>query len=251
LLSAAQAAADEERRRRQREKKQIQRKKQESEKETARQNAGDNLNALAAVCSAVSTTAQSAINAMGSLANSAVAYCSPEKTPNWSAADDVRMILAACTPELEHFLERLGATSERVEAEVSNSHQHVLPDDQFFSALMKMFNNPDFIPVIPWPADKRCEPRGYALKKRRDEEALRKHWFAVLSLYEGAIGRYNRSGQTGTECFCMCGAPGFYTTSGFKKGKEHLEPAAPYHHNPPWHHDANKVSRTARVCVWP
>jgi hypothetical protein len=181
-----------------------QKKRNQRAKVAAEREAGlGGLKALAnAAAASASSTAASALDTAGSTARSVtevvkqvIAYTSPDKPPNWKTNDNIRLILAACTPDMELFLKRLGETGDRLEAEVNISHSHVLPDDQFFTQLELKFNDPTFAPTVPWSADKRLNVRRCLLEKRRDVTKLRTEWFKMLSLYETAINKYNRSGQ--------------------------------------------------------
>jgi hypothetical protein len=64
---------------------------------------------------------------------------------------------------------------------------------------------------------------------------VRKHWAAAAAKFETAHNRYTRSGVN-EECFCLCGATGFYTFSGwtvaFAQEERNHEPAAD---NKAWH----------------
>ena len=179
---------------------------------------GDNaaptsLNALATVCSRASSGASQAVGLITGAVTAVLTYVSPEKKPNWSSADDVRMIVGAVSPAVLPFLKKLGETGDRLNSQVSTSVSHVQADDQFFSALQDQFNDPSFLCIVPW-TDAHLKRTEYRLLKRRDADVLRDAWFKMMSLFEDAWARYGRSGQGGEECYCLCGAVGFYTTSG-------------------------------------
>ena len=171
-------------------------------------------------------------------------YVSPE-TSKWNPKREIRLILAACTEEMKPFLDKLGTTPERLEMNVSSSVAPMLPHDQFFSKLGKTYNDPTFEGIIPWSDDH--IDGDYPLQKRREVTYLRASWVTLCGKYEVAFARWSRSGVN-DECFCLCGAPGFYTTSGWKKDfqtKENKKTPEPSPGNTHWGPKADKG-----VYVW-
>ena len=82
---------------------------------------------------------------------------------------------------------------------------------------------------------KKNDPAHFPLSGRRDATKLRKQWATAAAKFETAHNRYTQSGVN-DECFCLCGANGFYTFSGwtvaFANEERVHEPASG---NKAWH----------------
>jgi hypothetical protein len=147
----------------------------------------------------------------------AAVYSSPAHKL-WKDKDTCRMIIAACSEPLRKFLEKLGTQPDRLESECSSTSNPQRPDDQFFTALEAQFNDPQFQATLPWSdahlSSKKNDPAHFPLSGRRDATYLRKQWATAAAKFETAHNRYTQSGVN-DECFCLCGATGFYTFSGW------------------------------------
>ena len=147
----------------------------------------------------------------------AAVYSSPAHKL-WKDKDTCRMIIAACSEPMRKFLEKLGTQPDRLESECSSTSNPQRPDDQFFTALEAQFNDPQFQATLPWSdahlSSKKNDPAHFPLSGRRDATYLRKQWATAAAKFETAHNRYTQSGEN-DECFCLCGATGFYTFSGW------------------------------------
>jgi hypothetical protein len=119
---------------------------------------------------------------------------------------------------MRKFLEKLGTQPDRLESECSSTSNPQRPDDQFFTALEAQFNDPQFQATLPWSdahlSSKKNDAAHFPLSGRRDATYLRKKWATAAAKFETAHNRYTQSGET-DECYCLCGATGFYTFSGW------------------------------------
>ena len=232
--SATQTSEDRKERakRMDRERKRRTRDAQRAELNNASAQKGSSMQALVDVCAAAVTAV--------------IEYVSPSKIPNWSSHDACRMILAACDQDVLNFLERLGESATRTETQASDSRHHMRPDDQFFEALAKKFNDANFSAAMPWIGDPHIKfKEEHRLKKRRDPDFLRTKWWVLLGLYEDAMKMFNRSGNAAGECYCLCRAEGFYTTSGYTTSVIMKEDA--YDGNASWHARPNHVRLVQRA----
>ena len=116
---------------------------------------------------------------------------------------------------------------------LTHTHTHTSHTHTHKQHLGNKFNDENFLAIMPW--DDTHIPKGtpFLKVKTRTVDQLKKAWGKIMAAYESAWDRYNRSGQHGDECFCLCGAKGFWTTTGWKSDfKERLEP---FPGNPQWH----------------
>ena len=108
-----------------------------------------------------------------------------------------------------------------------------------------MFNDHKFKAPFPWDEGEVGEsvhiPKGTVHEKQftRDTDFLKEKYTAVTKLYEVAYNRWHRSGTNSTECYCLCGTAGFYSSSGFKRSQPGNADA--HEGNRPWHAIADKV----------
>jgi len=156
----------------------------------------------------------------------------------WRDKDTCRLIVVACSDELRPFLDKFGTQPTRLESERSCVSNPQRPDDQFFTALASKFNDPGFPATLPWP-DSHFEDkngsRHFQLSGRREVTYLRKQWTATQARFEAENNRYTRSGVN-DQCFCLCGAQGFYTFSGWTVAFEEQEKKKePQSNNKAWH----------------
>ena len=147
----------------------------------------------------------------------AYVYSSPAHKM-WRDKDTCRLIITACSESLRPFLEKLGTQPTRLESERSSTSNPQRPDDQFFTALETQFNDPGFPATLPWSDShlsiKKNVSQHFPLSGRRDVTYLRKQRTTAQAKFETAHNRYTKSGVN-DQCFCLCGAQGFYTFSGW------------------------------------
>jgi hypothetical protein len=106
--------------------------------------------------------------------------------------------------------------------------------------LWQLFNDNHFKAVWPWDVASIGEDgehikqgTSHALEGTRDVDFLKEKFRSVGKMFEVAHTRWYRSGTNADSCFCLCGAPGFYTTSGYTK--ECKQNVNAYDGNPKWH----------------
>ena len=167
-------------------------------------------------------------------------YVSPLKK-FWSGNQGIRLILCALEDCMVGPMERLGTQSDRLETQVGSASNPQGPDDHFFEVLTDVFNNDQFHAVIPW-ADEHFTPGAmFKLEGRRDATYLRQQWAKMAVKFETAFQRFNRSGVN-DECFCQCGAPGFYSCTGWTTTWGECEKLrTPTNGNKAWHPPADKT----------
>ena len=207
----------------QRKKAQAARKRRQRENERAVAQVTSPTTASAALAATTPTSAS-----VVEKAHHASPRCSPRKsqvppaaaaTGNWSAFCDVRMVLAAISSVMEPLLKLLGHPADRQELQGSSSDNKCDPTHAFFEQLAVIFNDVNFLPVVPagWDTHNHLKKKVYAARYARDASFLQAKWNACRARVEVATRRY--SGVSGTDalsCFCGCGSLGFFSTSGYQ-----------------------------------
>jgi hypothetical protein len=100
------------------------------------------------------------------------AYVSPEKKM-WKVASASRMILAACDDRMREFLQKLGTPPNRLEEQVSCAGNPQRPDDQFFTKLAEVYNDPNFEGALQWSDVYLSTASPFGLDGRREPSYLR------------------------------------------------------------------------------
>jgi hypothetical protein len=167
-------------------------------------------------------------------------YVSPAKK-FWSGGQGIRLVLCALEDCMVGPMERLGTQSDRLETQVSCAGNPQGPDDHFFEVLTEVYNNDQFHAVIPWADEHFTAGAMFKLEGRRDATYLRQQWAKMSAKFEVAFQRFNRSGMN-DQCFCQCGATGFYSCTGWTTAWGECEKLrTPAVGNKAWHPPADKT----------
>ena len=118
-------------------------------------------------------------------------------TGNWSAFCDVRMVLAAVSSVMEPLLKLLGHPADRQELQGSSSDNKCDPTHAFFEQLAVIFNDVNFLPVVPdgWDTYNHLKKKVYAARYARDATFLQTKWNACRARVE--VATHYSSGQNG------------------------------------------------------
>ena len=122
----------------------------------------------------------------------------PVSVLNWSSSDDVRMVLVACSPQMQQLFGMLGHASNRGELQGSNSSTDARPTTAFFEQLAEIFSDVSFQGAVPddWGRDEHLSHnKFYALRQCRVASFMKdkwdNQWLRVQLHQEGELGRHD------------------------------------------------------------